>query len=223
MSMPGRTLRVGQRRLVAGWPARRSGGAHEGQGGHVVVDKGRTAELTDGIQHGCANLLGAHGTGCAQAFFYALQAEFEVFFLLVLALSFDDASRNQQKGGAFLDTYRRSIAGGMGKKPKRQAGSRQFGNPGVVAKKPGAMSGVGVAEGAEALVVAADKGWAGTHTAGHVHDAAVEPQAEFGHGLGFVDIQLAEQIASQLAKDFLRGGENGLVVLAASGDVEQPK
>src|SRR5271156_1799331 len=93
----------------------------------------------------------------------------------------------------------------------------------MVAEKSGTVSRVGVAESPEALVIAADERRAGTDAAFNFHDAAVEPEAELGHGLGLVEILFAEQVAGQLVKNLLRGSENWLVILTASGDIEQPK
>src|ERR1700721_2044405 len=111
----------------------------------------------------------------------------------------------------------------MGKKAERQAGSSQFGDAGVVAKKAGAVSGVGVTEGAEALVIAADEPGAGADAACNFHDAAVEPKAEFSHGLGLVEIFFAKQVAGQPAKNFLPGVEKGVVALPAGGDARAAK
>src|ERR1700679_2290120 len=88
----------------------------------------------------------------------------------------------------------------MGKKAERQAGSNQFGDAGAVAEKAGAVSGVGVTEGAEALVIAADEAGAGADATRNFHDAAVEPKAEFSHGLGLVEILFAKQVAASLRK-----------------------
>ena len=52
-------------------------------------------------------------------------------------------------------------------------------------------------------------------------EAAIDAEAEFGHGLGFVDVGAREKFGAQVAKDFLRGGEDAAIVLAASGDIEQ--
>src|ERR1700691_380125 len=108
----------------------------------------------------------------------------------------------------------------MGKKSERQAGSSQFGDAGVVAETAGAVSGIGVTEGAEALVIAADEPGAGADAARNFHDAAVEPKAEFSHGLGLVEILFAKQVAGQPAKNFLPGVENGLVAFTAGRDIE---
>ncbi len=54
-----------------------------------------------------------------------------------------------------------------------------------------------------------------------VNKTAIETQAEFGHGIGFVDICGREEFRAQSAEDFLRSHEEVAVVFATSGHVEQ--
>src|SRR6202035_1787941 len=103
----------------------------------------------------------------------------------------------------------------------RQAGRREFGNASTVAEQSGGMSGVGVAEGAKFLVIAADECGAGVNSGGGFHDAAVELNAERDHGFGFVDVMPRKEFGPERAKYVGRGGKDGQIVFATSGNIEQ--
>jgi hypothetical protein len=85
------------------------------------------------------------------------------------------------------------------------------------------MSGVGVTERTELLVVAADEGGTGANAAGGLNDRAIDAKAEFGHGFGFVDVGAREEFNAKLAEDFLSCGEDASVIFAAPGNIEQTK
>jgi hypothetical protein len=82
------------------------------------------------------------------------------------------------------------------------------------------MSSIAVAERAEFLVVAPDEGRAGADAAGGLNDRAIYAKTEFSHGPRFVDVGAGKEFGPELAKDFLRGGQDAAVILAAPGHVE---
>jgi hypothetical protein len=83
------------------------------------------------------------------------------------------------------------------------------------------VSGVGVAERAELLVITADEGGARVDAFGSLDEATIEADTEFGHGVRLIDVGPGEQLDAAFTEDILRDGEEMCVVLAASGDVEQ--
>ncbi len=94
----------------------------------------------------------------------------------------------------------------MGKESQGQPSGSELGDSVAVAEKPGSVSSIGVAERTELLVVAGDKRRAGANAAGGLNDGAIDAKAEFGHGLGFVDVGAGKEFGPKLAKDFLCGG-----------------
>ena len=72
--------------------------------------------------------------------------------------------------------------------PRGQAGGGEFGDAGHVAEQSGSVAGVEVADGAQILVVAAGERGTGADASLRRHNGPVEFEAEFGHGIGFVDI-----------------------------------
>jgi hypothetical protein len=194
---------------------------NEGQCSHIVRNQGLAGELPDGIQNRCAEGLSVERGIGAQALFDALQAEFQVFTLVIFALTFDYSARNQQKSRAFLEAYGGSVRGRVGEKAQRQSRGREFGNASAVAEKSGRVPCVSIAERAKPLVVAADECRAGVNPRGRFHQAAVEAKGQRGHGFGFVDVGPRKELGSESVKYLLRSRENELIVLAASGDVEQ--
>ena len=75
----------------------------------------------------------------------------------------------------------------------------------------------------EVFVVAAGKRGTGADAALRRHNGAVEFEAEFGHGVGFVDVLGREQLRRTGAEGLLGGGDNGTVFFQASCHVEQAK
>ena len=109
------------------------------------------------------------------------------------------------------------------KRPSGRPVERKFGNAGVVAQKSRRVPGVGIAERAEPFVVAAEECGAGVNARRGFHDSAIEPKTERDHGFGFVDVGRRKEFGSEGAEDILRGRQNLLIVLAASGNIEQAK
>ena len=57
---------------------------------------------------------------------------------------------------------------------------------------------------------------------GAFDEPAVEMQAKFRHGVGFVDVRPRKEIDSDAAKDTLRVRQQAAIVLATSGNIKQP-
>ena len=201
--MLGRVCQVAERGVL--------GGSDEDQGSHVIWNQGLAGELPNRIQNGRAKGLSAAGRIGLQTFFDAVEAEFQVFRFVIFALAFNDSARNQQNRCAFLQTYRGSVGGGVGKKSERQARGYELGNACAVAEKSRGVPGVGIAQRAKPLVVATDERRARVNPRGGFHQAAVEAKAKRGHGFRFVDIGPRKELGSESAKDLLRGRKNELI------------
>ena len=204
-------------------PGRTLAGAHQAHGSHIVGNKGFAGELADCIQNRSAQCRGACRKIGQQALLYPLQAEFDIFGLIIPAFPFDHAARNQQKDRSFFQGHGGGFAGGVGKKAKGQAGGSEFGNTRAVAKKAGSMPGACITKRAKSFMVTADEGGTGVDACRSFHHAAIEIKTELDHGVGFVDIPPGKQFGPDTTKYFRGGGEDGLVVLAASGNIEQAK
>jgi hypothetical protein len=84
------------------------------------------------------------------------------------------------------------------------------------------VSGIGVAERSELLVVTGNEGRARVDAAAHINQSTIDPKAQFGHGIGFVDVTRRKQLLPDSAEDFLGSDQEVTVVLAAAGNIEQP-
>jgi hypothetical protein len=84
------------------------------------------------------------------------------------------------------------------------------------------MSGIGVAKRSELLVVTGNEGRARVDAAAHINQSTIYPKAQFGHGIGFVDVTRRKQLLPDGAEGFLGSDQEATVVLAAAGNVEQP-
>src|SRR5258708_19874375 len=109
----------------------------------------------------------------------------------------------------------------MGEKTKRQAGGSDFHDSSAVAEKPRSVAGIAIAERAQFFVIAAEECGTGTDTISSLHDAAIECEAKFGHGIGLIGFGWREQTRAQAAKLLFCCGENGLVILAPSALTDQ--
>jgi hypothetical protein len=92
-----------------------------------------------------------------------------------MALALDHSAGDQQQSSILGQGNGRSVTGNVGEESKRQAGRTEFSDPAAVAQKSGRVSGVGVAESAEFLVIAADECGARVYTLGVFDEAAVDP------------------------------------------------
>lgn len=205
-------------KLAAG----KSVGAEQGQRSAVVTLGDFAAEGAGGIQDGRAEIRGAAGRGSLQELLDAVQAEF-LGGMFVVTLAGDHSAGNQQQRGIFLKAYGGSIASGVGEESQREASRTEFDDAGMVAEQSWGVSGVGVAERAELLVVAGDESGTGVDAFAGVDKAAIDAKTELRHGIRFVEIRGREQLRSDVAKNMLRGCEDGTIVRAESGHVEQTK
>ena len=136
-------------------------------------------------------------------------------------LTGDEAAGDQEESGASFKGDDAGVGGGVGEQTEGEPGGIEFLDASAVAEEPGNVTGVGVAEGAEYLVIAGDEGGAGTNSAGGIDQATIEEVVEFRHGIGFVDVGTGEELASGVAEDLLSSDEEMAVVLTASSDVEE--
>src|ERR1700692_660783 len=111
----------------------------------------------------------------------------------------------------------------MGKKTQRQPGGCEFDNAAAIAEQSRRMAGIGVAEGAKFLVVAADECRAGVNPARCFHQSTIELKTKRNHSFGFVYVGTGEKLGPDSPKDILRGRKHELIVLAAAGKIEQAK
>ena len=72
-------------------------------------------------------------------------------------------------------------------------------------------------------MIAAEECGAGTDTIGSLHDAAIECQAKFGHGVGLIGFGRREETRAEAPKCLLCCGQNGLVILTPASHIEQAK
>jgi hypothetical protein len=83
------------------------------------------------------------------------------------------------------------------------------------------MTGVAVADGAQVLVVAADKGGTTPHTAGKLQNCPVNLVAEPDHGFGLIKILPGKKLGRASAENILGGNQDFTCVFSTSGKVEQ--
>ena len=88
-------------------------------------------------------------------------------------------------------------------------------------QKGGGVSGIGVAESTVFFVIAGNEGGTGVNAAADIDEAAVDVKAEFGHGVGLVDIERSEEFGPEGAKHILGGNQEAAVVFTASADIQQ--
>jgi hypothetical protein len=83
------------------------------------------------------------------------------------------------------------------------------------------MSGIGEAECAEFFVITGEESGTRVDPTADIDEAAIDVEAELGHGVGFVDVRRSEELGSEGSEGFLRGDEKAAVVFAAPGDIQQ--
>ena len=135
-----------------------------------------------GIQDGGAEIRGAAGRGSLQELLDAVQAEF-LGGMFVVTLAGNHSAGNQQQRGIFLKGHGGSIASGVGEESQREASRTEFDDAGMVAEQSWCVSGVGVADGAELLVVAGDESGTGVDAFAGVDKAAIDAKTELRHGI----------------------------------------
>ena len=142
-----------------------SGGPYQRQGGAVIAEGASRAELARGIQdRGAQSLRLLHGAP-ARSLLDPLQAEF-LEWLFLAAAALDHSAGNQQQSRTFLQADGWSVSSRMGKQSQRKAGGAELGDSCAVAEQTRSVSGIGVAERSEFLVVAGDKRRAGMNSVG---------------------------------------------------------
>src|SRR5271157_1231740 len=85
------------------------------------------------------------------------------------------------------------------------------------------MSSVGVADGAQCLVVATDKRWTRANSRRRPADGQVQLEAEFHHRIRLVDLRIGEALATQFVEGLPGRLDDGVVLFLASGYVQQPE
>src|SRR6266851_634326 len=201
----------------------RSGSPYQRQSGRIINHGSMAHKLADCPKNGGTHLLGARRLVVPQAILYPLQSEFGVYDFVVFSFAFHHPARNQQQGGAPLHCDDGRFRGGMGEKTKRQTGGSDFHDSSAVAEKSRSVAGIAIAERAQLFVVTAKECGTGTDTISSLHDAAVEGEAKFGHGVGLIGFRWREETRAEAAKCLLCCGQNGLVILSPASHVEQAK
>src|SRR4029077_2155462 len=78
-------------------------------------------------------------------------------------------------------------------------------------------------ERAQFFVIAAEECGTGTDTISGLHDAAVECEAKFAHGVGLIAFRRREETRAEATKCLLCCEQNGLVILTPASHIEQAK
>src|ERR1700719_3966020 len=198
-------------RVLAGGrqSAARSGSPYQGQSRRIVNHRAIAHKLADCPKNGGTHLLGARRLVGPQAILHAPQSEFGVHDFVVLSFAFHHTARNQQQGGAPLHCDNGRFSGGMGEKTKRQTGGGDFHDSRAVAEKSRSVAGIAIAERAHFFVIAPEECGTGTDTISSLHDAAIESEAKFGHGVGLIGLRQREETRTEAAKCRLCCGQNG--------------
>src|SRR5579871_137805 len=213
-----------------GWTLR--GFPQVGSGVSTIADQSESRKILTGNELGAAGagsaedrraeILGMARAGLLQQLFYAIEAEL-LFGAIIAEPALDDPTGNEQQSGARFHSDGRAVAGGMGKKSQRQARRGELRGSGMVVQQGRSVSSIGIAEGSEFFVVTRNEGRARMHALRVADEPTVESQTELGHGVGFVDVELREQLCANAAEDALGEGKNAAIFFAASGHVEEPE
>jgi hypothetical protein len=83
------------------------------------------------------------------------------------------------------------------------------------------MSGIGVAQSPELFVITGNESGTRVNAAADINQSTIDPETEFRHGIGFVDVRRRKQLQSASAEDLLGSDQEVTVVLAAAGNIEQ--
>ena len=83
------------------------------------------------------------------------------------------------------------------------------------------MTGVAITDRAQQFVVGPDKRRAGANATGRLHDGSVELKGQLEHGSGLVDVVAGKHLCSHRTKSLLRGRNDILIFLMASGNIQQ--
>src|ERR1700758_1855236 len=85
------------------------------------------------------------------------------------------------------------------------------------------MPRIDVADGAKFLVIATGKCRTAPNPSGSLDNAAIQPNAEFDHGVGLVDVMLAKKLGTGCSERGLCRGKNLASVLTTARKVHQAK
>ena len=141
---------------------------------------------------------------------------------IAVAFTVDYSAGKEKQRGVFGHAYSWRLAGCVGEESEGESCGGQFSDSRWVAEKGGGVSGIGVAERSELLVVTGNEGRARVDAAAHINQSTIDPKAQFGHGVGFVDVTRRKQLLPDGAEDFLGSDQKVTVVLAAAGNIEEP-
>jgi hypothetical protein len=140
---------------------------------------------------------------------------------IAVAFTVDHSARNEEQRGVFGHGYCRSLGGCVGEKSEGEACRGQLRDSRAVAEQCGRVSGVGVTQGPELFVITGNEGRAGVDAAAHINQPTIDSEAEFGHGIRFVDVRRRKQLQSDPAEDLLCSDQEVAIVPAPSGDIKQ--
>jgi hypothetical protein len=83
------------------------------------------------------------------------------------------------------------------------------------------VSGVGIADRTQILVVATDEGRTDAHTTGKLQNGPVDLKAKTDHGFGFIEIFAREKLGPASAEGILSRNQDLASIFSAAGKVEQ--
>src|ERR1035441_6765864 len=189
---------------------------HQGQRREVVLCGRRSHELLHAVEDRGGHTFCVFVRGTLKLLFDALQSK---LFLLVRSLH--HAPRHQKQRRARLQSSGRRFVRRRRKQSQGKAGGRQFGDPRRIAQQSRSVPRVGVADGAEFLVVAAEEGGTGADSGGSPANAEVQLEAEFHHGIGLVDVSVGKSLTAQFLERLPCRRYDLLVLFVTSRDIEQ--
>ena len=200
-----------------------SGGSDQREGGAVVAWRRMLPESSPRIRGRSAERLGAvarESSGRISLTRSSPKSSSAVSVSHAHSHSITPAG-NQQQSRTFLKSRRSEHRSGMGKQAKGKAGGSEFGDSGAVAEKPRRVSGIGVAERAEFLVVAGDEGGAGVNAAETSMRRRLMRRQSSVIASDSLMSGRRKQFGAEATEDLLSGIEDAAVVFAAPGDVQQ--
>jgi hypothetical protein len=141
---------------------------------------------------------------------------------IAVAFTVDYSARYEEQRGLLGHAHGRSLTGCVGEESEGETCGAQLSDSRCVAEKGRSMSGIGIAQRSELLVVTGNEGRTRVDATAHIDQPSVDPEAQFGHGIGFVDVRRRKKLESDSSEDFLGSDQEAAVVLASAGNVEQP-
>jgi hypothetical protein len=83
------------------------------------------------------------------------------------------------------------------------------------------VSRVRVTKRTKLFVITGEERWTRDHAGGDRDQPAIDPNCEFGQGVGLIDIVSAQEFGSGIPENFLSRNQYLPIVLAAPGNIEQ--